>query len=95
MDAVKILGIPYKIEYVDNIPETIDTVGYFIPKSQKILIKKGLPKELTEQTILHETLHGIFLGLGEYELGENEKLVQSLATTLYQLFKENDFTSFS
>ncbi len=92
---IKVLGIPYKVEEVENIPNTVDTIGLFLPQGQKILIKNSLPKEIKEQTVLHEVLHAVLWGLGEYELEENEKLVQSLATSLYQLSKENDFISFS
>ncbi len=91
---VKILGIPYTVEEVESIPETIDTIGVCEVSKQKILIKKSLSKELKKQTLLHEILHALFWSMGEYELGENEKLVQSLATSLYQLFEENDFISF-
>ncbi len=86
---VKILGIPYTIEEVENIPNTVDCIGLHIGAEQKIQIKKSLPKEMKEQTILHEIMHAIFWILGENELSENERVVQSLAMAFYQLVKDN------
>ncbi len=91
---IKILGIPYQIEEVEHIPETTDTIGLFVAEEQKIYIKKNLPKEIKAQTLLHELVHAMFFQIGEYELGENEKLVQAFSSTLHQFINENDVTSF-
>ncbi len=87
---INILGVPYQVEEVEHIPNTINTIGEIQFLEQKILLKKSLPKELKEQTLLHEIVHGIFQGIGEDELGSNERLVQSIATSLHQLFKSNN-----
>ncbi len=89
MNRIKILGLNYDVEEVNHIPETTDTIGLFLSQEQKILIKKGIPKELKEQVLMHEIMHAIFWSIGEYEMAENEKLIQSLSSVLYQLLKEN------
>ncbi len=90
MNKVTILGIPYQIEEVENIKGCDDSVlGMMLYQEQKIHIRADLPKELKEQTLIHEIIHGILENLGEHELNEDERLVQSLAATVYQLIKGN------
>lgn len=91
MDKVKILGLPYQIvekEIINN----ENVMGQILYHSQVIYLKKDLPREQKEKTLLHEIVHGVFEGLGELELSENEKLVHALATAFYLLIKDNDFS---
>ncbi len=90
MSKVTILGIPYQIEEVDRIENQSDTVlGMILYAEQKIKIRASLPKELKEQTLIHEIIHGILENLGEHDLNNNERLVQSLAATVYQIIQSN------
>ncbi len=90
MNKVTILGIPYQIEEVESIKGCDDSVlGITFYQEQKIHIRADLPKELKEQTLIHEIIHGILENLGEHEINEDERLVQSLAATVYQLIKSN------
>ncbi len=90
MKKVTILGIPYQIEEVDRIKNQSDTVlGMILYTEQKIKIRASLPKELKEQTLIHEIIHGVLENLGEHDLNNNERLVQSLAATVYQIIQSN------
>ena len=91
MNEVKILGVPYKIIEKEVISNE-DVMGQILYHNQVIYLKKDLPREQKEKTLLHEIIHGVFEGLGELELSANEKLVHALATSIYLLIKDNDFS---
>lgn len=50
---------------------------------------KELPKSSIEKTFFHELLHMFFDAIGEKELSDNERLVDSLSLLLHQYIKEN------
>lgn len=47
-----------------------------------------LPKDLVEQTFIHEAVHGILETMQEHELNGNEKFVNTFSTFLHQLIKQ-------
>lgn len=46
-----------------------------------------MPKDLKEQVLYHEIVHGILVALGYNDLGTDETFVQGFSNALYQMFK--------
>ena len=82
---VTICGIDYMIERVTVIDEGVEGIvqGQIHYSQGKILIKDGLPKQIEEEVLTHEIVHGILNHIGESELAENETFVQGLANGIY------------
>ncbi len=86
---VEILGVNYEIKELDIVDENPDVLGQIIYQKQLIEIKKSLPKDMKNTTILHEILHGILFHSGKQELNKNEDLIESLSNSIYQILKSN------
>ncbi len=89
MEKLKVAGIEYKIqikELVDNDPATYGSCVYH---DAHIEIRKGLSRERTEQTFVHELMHATIFEAG-YRGDEYEELVERLSVVLHQVIKEND-----
>ena len=89
MEKLKVAGIEYKIqikELVDNDPATYGSCVYH---DAHIELRKGLSKERTEQTFVHELMHATIFEAG-YRGDEYEELVERLSVVLHQVIKEND-----
>lgn len=82
---VTICGIPYTVESVSVIDEASEGIvqGEIHYSEAKIIIKDNLPKQLGEEVIIHEMVHGILNHIGENELRNNEEFVQRLANAIY------------
>lgn len=89
MTEVTICGIPHKIIYDDVIDEEYGGVvqGKIIYSKCEIHLKKGLTKELEEEVLIHEMIHGILIHLGKSELSDDEEFVQLLAHGVFEHFK--------
>jgi len=70
---------------------TQDALGEYtgICKSDELLIKisEGYPDKVQEQALWHEIVHCILFELGETELDENERFVQSFSLLLHQVLE--------
>ena len=86
---VEILGVNCDIKELDIVDENPDVLGQIIYQKQLIEIKKSLPKDMKNTTILHEILHGILFHSGKQELNKNEDLIESLSNSIYQILKSN------
>lgn len=86
---INICGIKYKIKEKDVINEGDEGIvqGRIEYSKQKIFLKKNLPEQTKEETLVHEIVHGILLHTGWIDLTSNEQFVQSLANAIYQSFK--------
>lgn len=86
---VNICGIKYKIKEKDVINEGDEGIvqGRIEYSKQKIFLKKNLPEQTKEETLVHEIVHGILLHTGWMDLTSNEQFVQSLSNAIYQSFK--------
>lgn len=86
---VNICGVPYKVKYKKVIKEGQEGIceGLIAYRKQKIYLRKNMPKEITEETLTHEILHGILTHMGKNELTNDEEFVQGLANAIYQSFK--------
>lgn len=67
-----------------------DNVGEYIPDTEEIYIKDGLPKDLTEDTVLHELLHAISTVCLTPPNRLSEEQVNTVATQLRDTLKRND-----
>lgn len=61
----------------ENLQSLTDNWGTCNFHSKLLKIDSKISKDFQEQTFLHELIHVIFFYLGEKELAENEKLVNS------------------
>ena len=86
MNEVWICGIPYKIVEKDTVDENGGCLGQILYRDCVIEIRKGLPKELYTQTLIHEIVHGMLSNIGKNDLAENEEFVQTLAMAINLTF---------
>lgn len=92
---IKILATEYEVEEVEQIDKYERLIGQIEYSEQKIKIDKNISEDMKKETLIHEIIHGILEKLGLNELNEDEQKVQSIATTLYLVLKENGLiTSF-
>lgn len=86
MNEVWICGIPYKIVEKDIVDENGGCLGQILYRDCVIEIRKGLPKELYTQTLIHEIVHGMLSNIGKNDLADNEEFVQALAMAINLTF---------
>ena len=86
MKEVWICGIPYKIVEKDIVDENGGCLGLILYRDCVIEIRKGLPKELYTQTLIHEIVHGMLSNIGKNDLAGNEEFVQALAMAINLTF---------
>lgn len=89
LESVNVMGVDYAIEYVDVANKENPAYGEVDFFKSVIKIDKTLTKDMKEVTLIHELLHCICLGLGMYDISENEAKIQSLATALHDVWKCN------
>jgi Zn-dependent peptidase ImmA (M78 family) len=85
---MNILGINYKINYIDDGGRNDPNMGCSDTKMLYINIKKSLPKENQILTLLHEVIHIVDDML---LLEMKEKQITALASGLYQIVKSNQW----
>lgn len=83
---LNILGVTYTVNEVDVVNKEELHKGEINYMTGEIRIDKSMPKEMKEQTLMHEILHAIFDLQGLNKLAQDEKKVQSIATALHQVF---------
>lgn len=88
IDKVKIGNIIYAVNEADILKDS-DATGTIKYQSCKILIDRSLEKQMKEQVLLHEIIHGMFYYLGMEEEKNNECLVDAIAKGVICLFKDN------
>lgn len=85
---VNIMGLDYKIEYVDGLIENRGLSGQISYREQLIQIDNNVAsEERKEITLLHEIIHGLLEEMGYFELTNNEHLINTLAYGLYMAQK--------
>lgn len=92
MSKVWICGIPYQIVEKETVDEDGGCLGQILYRDCVIEIRKGLPKELYTQTLIHEIVHGMLVNMGRNDLSEDEIFVQSLAMAINLTFDVKDGT---
>lgn len=94
LKSIKIMSSNYQINEVEKIDYERTTIGKIYYQEEKIEIDKSLTENLKIETLIHEVLHGILEKLGYDDLNDDEQKVQSIASTLYLVLKENNIISF-
>ena len=90
IDRIKIMATEYSVEEVEQIDKYQRLWGQIDYAEQTIKIDKNIPESLKRETLVHEILHGILEKLGYLELNEDEQKVHSIASTMYQVLKDNN-----
>lgn len=89
MNKVKIMATEYTVLEVEQIDKGKRILGEIDYIEQVIKLEKGLNEDLKKEVLIHEILHGILEKLGFDDLNNDEQKVQSIASTLYQVLKDN------
>lgn len=89
MDKVKIGGIVYQIKIKNDLVGETGNWGETNLKKTTIALDSNMSKQRTDQTLVHEIVHGIFEEAG---FEQNEDKVNRLGIVLYQVLKDNDFS---
>ena len=87
--AVRILGLDYEIEEVECVSKEELRKGEINFLINRIRIDKSMPEDLKKQVLIHEMMHAIFDLLGFEDLYTDENKVQSIATALHQVIRDN------
>ena len=90
MNKVKIGGIIYGIEKVNDLAIKDDVIGRIKYYEGKIEIEKFLQKDVATQTLVHEILNGWFKEAGYDD--QEEEVIDRVGKVLYQVLKDNDFS---
>ena len=83
---IKILGKKYDIVFKDDSVLNTGMVGHYDGTKNRIDILRGMSKDQTNETILHESIHAISDALG-LELEERD--VTSLSTAIFAVLRDN------
>lgn len=86
IERVNICGIPYTIIYCEDNFDMDTHFGQIDYKEATIKINKNLSKEITEESLTHEIVHGMLIHLGYNENSQDEQFVQALSNAIYQTF---------
>ena len=89
LNTITVMGVDYDIEYVDVVNKEEPRFGEVDFFNSVIKIDNSLSEDMKQVTLIHEIIHCICLGLGFYEISEDETIVQSLSTALYDVWKSN------
>ncbi len=89
MNKVKIMATEYTVLEVEQIDKGKRVLGEIDYIEQVIKLEKELNEDLKKEILIHEILHGILEKLGFDDLNNDEQKVQSIASTLYQVLKDN------
>lgn len=89
MDKVKIGGIVYSVEIKEDLVGHTGNWGETNLKKTTIALDSNMSKQRTDQTLVHEIVHGIFEEAG---FEQDEDKVNRLGIVLYQVLKDNDFS---
>lgn len=70
----------------------MDTIGIMNYDRQRIAIDPDIPQDIATDTTMHEILHVIFYMSGlrdDFEVKEQERIVNTFATPLIQVIRDN------
>jgi hypothetical protein len=96
-ESLKIMGTVYRIRFMNKYLKAVDLYGEIKYRKLKIKLSALYPRHRTEQSLLHEMVHGIihevFMGDNEkWKLYNDEVFIVPFANLLHQVLKENDFS---
>lgn len=89
VDNVRILGINYSIEYIDNLLANESVYGEINYYKQIIRIDNSINNDRKNRTLFHEIIHGIMESLGYIDITYDEEKIQNISNALYLLLESN------
>lgn len=95
IEKLKIMATEFLVEEVEQIDKYERLLGQINYTEQTIKIDKNISEDMKQEVLIHEILHGVLEKLGYEEINDDEQKVQSIASTLYLVLKENKIISFS
>ena len=87
--SIKILSQKYMIVEVPVIEQGERYAGLIDHFNNTIYLCSTLNEDKKSVTLLHEILHAVFAQLGFSEEHDNEHLIDSLASSIYQVLRDN------
>lgn len=87
---IRILGVDYEVKEVEIINDDPFLCGLCRYDTNEILIKRSISEDNKKIILIHEVIHAILGNLGFENENENENLINSLSSVLYQILKDND-----
>ncbi len=90
MNKVKVGGITYKVEIVDDLAGSDDCFGAIQYKKSLIQLDNNLDEQLYNKTLVHELTHAMFVEAGYND--HEEDMANRIGLVLYQVLKDNDFS---
>ena len=91
---IKVLGRTFEVKYPKKVDKE-DSYGETNGPERVIKIRSTLSTSVTEDTLLHETIHAILYTAGISELLDEDKeeaIVVALENGLIQLYERKDLT---
>lgn len=83
---VNICGIPHEVKMVQDNFDIDCHFAMIDYKNAEIRVNKDMAREIKEEAVCHEIIHGILTHIGYDNLSEDERLVQALANAVNQAF---------
>ena len=94
-DKVKVIGKYYNVVHEDNLFTVNGNYGETRYNKAEIAVQKivdgaNFPTQEIDHTFFHELIHAILREIGEKELNDNERFVDTFSNVLYQVFTDNE-----
>ncbi|MBU5486481.1 hypothetical protein KQI86_19455 [Clostridium sp. MSJ-11] len=89
LNHINILGINYKIKYLNDLIERENLYGEIDYHKQTIRIDESMRRDRKVRTLIHEILHGIMESLGYNDINCDEEKIQNISNALYLLLENN------
>lgn len=94
--SFQLFGRTIDVKQVDTLFEETGWVGEANYRSQTVRLQKSgknfnLSEDMIEHTFFHELVHHILHSLGEIELSENERFVDTFGALLHQYHKTSKY----
>ncbi len=86
---ITLFGTDYQVIFDKNLYQNKGVYGRFIPNELKIELQdfQDHREVITEQSFLHEVMHLVLRSVGEWELSDNEKFVETISQAVHQILK--------
>jgi len=87
---IKVGGINYAVEYIENLCDESGKLDGRIKHSEtRMQIESGMSEQAKAQSILHEAVHALTTQSGRQDISRKEDLIDSLAYGIYQIIHDN------
>lgn len=89
MQEIDLFGIKYKVIEVPVVNKEEPRRGQINFLTDEIWIDETMPKDLKEQTLMHELFHAVCDITGNADICDDERATQGISAALYYLIKRN------